>query len=174
VKVSSEWNDAPDDIEWNEWGPPVPVRVDHAPVVLFARAVKDPSRIYRSEEAAHAAGFERVPVPPTFTFVMADSGAYPDLQPVGGTGSMYAASGHDAGQAFARTGLFLHGEQHFTYHRAVSVGDLLVGRLRTSRPVARTARRGPMEVTWFQTRWTDDDGTPVVDEQIVSLFFPNG
>jgi hypothetical protein len=30
-----------------------------------------------------------------------------------------------------------------------------------------------MEVTWFQTRWTDLEGTPVVDEQIVSLFFPN-
>jgi hypothetical protein len=39
--------------------------------------------------------------------------------------------------------------------------------------VARTARRGPMEVTWFQTLWTDSNGTPVVDEQIVSLFFPN-
>jgi hypothetical protein len=31
-----------------------------------------------------------------------------------------------------------------------------------------------MEVTWFQTHWTELDGTPVVDEQIVSLFFPNG
>jgi hypothetical protein len=56
----------------------------------------------------------------------------------------------------------------------VSVGDVLEGRMRTSQPVARTARRGPMEVTWFQTRWTDFEGAPVVDEQIVSLFFPNG
>jgi hypothetical protein len=30
-----------------------------------------------------------------------------------------------------------------------------------------------MEVTWFQTEWTGADGTPVVTEQIVSLFFPN-
>ena len=174
MRVSSEWNDAPDDIEWNEWGPPVRVRVDHAPVAVFARAVKDTSALYRSEQAAHAAGFEHVPVPPTFTFVMADAGAYPDLQPAGGTGSMYAGSGHDAGPTFARPGLYLHGEQHFTYHRAVSVGDLLEGRLRTSKPVARSARRGPMEVTWFQTRWTEVDGPPVVDEQIVSLYFPNG
>jgi peroxisomal enoyl-CoA hydratase 2 len=177
--VSSEspaiaWNEPPADVEWNDWGPPVRVRIDPAPVALFARAVKDTSRVYRSEAAAHAAGFDRVPVPPTFTFVMSDSGAYPDLQPAGGTGSMYADTGHDTGQAFAREGLFLHGEQHFTYHRQVCVGDLLEGRLRTSKPVARTARRGPMEVTWFQTRWTEVDGTPVVDEQIVSLFFPNG
>ena len=169
------WNDTPDDIEWNDWGPAVRVRVDHAPVAIFARAVKDKSPIYRSEQAAHDAGFEQVPVPPTFTFVMSDSGAYPDLQPAGGTGSMYAAAGSDsAASAFAREGLFLHGEQHFTYHRQVRVGDVLEGRLRTSKPVPRTARRGPMEVTWFQTRWTETDGTPVVDEQIVSLFFPNG
>jgi hypothetical protein len=168
------WNEPPDDVEWNEWGPPVRVRIDHAPVALFARAVKDPSPVYRSEAAAHAAGFAHVPVPPTFTFVMSDSGAYPDLQPPGGTGSMHAASGFDSAEAFARDGLYLHGEQHFAYHRQVSVGDVLEGRLRTSKPVARTARRGPMEVTWFQTRWTDTDGTPVVDEQIVSLFFPNG
>jgi hypothetical protein len=95
------------------------------------------------------------------------------VQPAGGAGSLHAASGFDSGQAFALDGLYLHGEQHFTYHRQVCVGDLLEGRLRTSKPVARTARRGPMEVTWFQTRWTDIDGTPVVDEQIVSLFFPN-
>lgn len=168
------WNDTPDDVEWNDWGPAVRVRVDDAPVAVFARAVKDPSPVYRSVSAAHAAGFERVPVPPTFTFVMSDSGALADLQPEGGTGSMYAAAGGAGGEAFARAGLFLHGEQHFTYHRQVNVGDVLEGRLRTSKPVARTAKRGPMEVTWFQTRWTDLDGTPVVDEQIVSLFFPNG
>ncbi len=168
------WNEPPDDLEWNDWGPVVRVRVDHAPVALFARAVKDTNPVYRSEAAARAAGFDRVPVPPTFTFVMSDSGAYPDLQPEGGTGSMYAASGDEAGSAFARDGLFLHGEQHFTYHRPVGVGDVLEGRLRTSKPLARTARRGPMEVTWFQTRWTGAGGEPVVDEQIVSLFFPNG
>ena len=112
-------------------------------------------------------------MPPTYTFVMASAGAFPDLQPAGGTGSMYAASGADAASAFARDGLFLHGEQHFTYHRPVCVGDVLEGRMRTSKPIARQARRGPMEVTYFQTSWTDLDGAPVVDERIVSLFFPN-
>jgi hypothetical protein len=162
----------PDDVEWNAWGPPVRVRVDHAPVMLFARAVKDADPIYRSERAARDAGFDRIPVPPTFTFVMSDAGAYPDLQPEGSTGSMFAAAGVGAESMSARRGLFLHGEQHFTYHRAVSVSDVLEGRMRTSKPIARTARRGPMEVTYFQTRWTDLDGSPVVDEGIVSLFFP--
>jgi hypothetical protein len=170
-----KFDEPPDDVEWNDWGPPVRVKIEHGPVMLFARAVKDSSAIYASEHAARDAGFERVPVPPTFTFVMSSAGAFPDIQPPGGTGSMYASvAGGDAASAFARDGLFLHGEQHFEFHRPIAVGDVLEGRLRTSKPIARAARRGPMEVTYFQTMWTDLDGRPVVDERIVSLFFPNG
>jgi hypothetical protein len=161
------------DVEWNEWGPPVRVLIERGPVMLFARAVKDDAAVYASETAAHDAGFERVPVPPTYTFVMASAGAFPEIQPADGTGSLYASSGADAANVFARDGLFLHGEQHFTYHRPVSVGDVLEGRMRTSKPIARAARRGPMEVTYFQTTWADLEGRPVVDERIVSLFFPN-
>ena len=105
---------------------------------------------------------------------MSSAGAFPDIQPAGGTGSMFASAGAGAASVFAREGLFLHGEQHFTYHRPVCVGDVLEGRMRTSKPIAREARRGPMEVTYFQTTWADLEGRPVVDERIVSLFFPNG
>ena len=91
-----KFDEAPADVEWNEWGPPVRVEIEHAPVMLFARAVKDDSPIYASDAAAGAAGFARVPVPPTYTFVMASAGAFPDLQPEGGTGSMYANAGADA------------------------------------------------------------------------------
>jgi hypothetical protein len=168
-----KFDQPPDDVEWNDWGPSVRVEIEQSPVMLFARAVKDDSAIYSSPRAASTAGFERVPVPPTYTFVMSSAGAFPDLQPAGGTGSMYATSDGDGASAFTRDGLYLHGEQHFTYHRPVGVCDVLEGRLRTSKPIARQARRGPMEVTYFQTSWTDVDGNPVVDERIVSLFFPN-
>ena len=128
----------PDDVEWNEWGPPVRVRVEHAP----GRAVRPRGQGHerRSTDPSRPRarpGFERVPVPPTFTFVMSDSGAFPDLQPAGGTGSMYAASGATPGRRSRATACYLHGEQHFTYHRQVSVGDVLEGRMRTSKPVAR-------------------------------------
>lgn len=166
------FDQAPDDVEWNDWGPPVRVLIERGPVMLFARAVKDDTAIYASEPAARDAGFERVPVPPTYTFVMASAGAFPDLQPAGGPASMYPDA-HDSASLYARDGLFLHGEQHFTYHRRVCVGDVLDGRIRTSKPIGRAARRGPMEVTYFQTTWTDVEGRPVVDERIVSLFFPN-
>ncbi len=160
------WNEPPADLEWNDWAPTQVVRIEHAPVMLFARAVKDDNPVYSSEQAAHDAGFERVPVPPTFSFVMTQSGAFPDLQDGPPPPALSPA-------AYARKGLFLHGEQHFTYHRQISVGDVLHGQMRTSKPLTRQARRGPMEVTWFQTRWRDADGIPVVDEQIVSLFFPD-
>ena len=161
-----EWNDPPADLEWNDWGPPRRVRIEATPVMLFAHAVKDDNPVYASEKAAHDAGFERIPVPPTYTFVMANSGAFPDIQvappPTPVTADDYVGKG-----------LFLHGEEHFTYHRQVFVGDVLESRTRTSKPVAREAKRGHMEVTWYETRWTDLDGQPVVDEQIVSLHFPD-
>jgi hypothetical protein len=157
--------------EWNDWGPAVRVRVDAAPVMILARVLDDADPVYASETAAAAAGFERVPAPPTFTFVMAHSGAFPDLQPSGRTESLFGGAGGADG-AMSRRGLYLHGEQHFTYHRQPSVGDVLEGRMRVSEPVARQARRGPMEVTFFQTEWRDVAGEPVVTEQIVSLFFP--
>jgi hypothetical protein len=98
---------------WNEWGPVVRVRVDAAPVMILARTLDDANPIYTSEAAANGGGFASVPAPPTFTFVMAHSGAFPDLQPPGGTGSLFtgAAAGADI---TARPGLYLHGEQHFT------------------------------------------------------------
>ena len=149
------------------------VRVDAAPVMILARVLDDPNPVYASERAAAAAGFARIPAPPTFTFVMSHSGAFPDLQVPGSTGGLFgSASGADA--AMSRRGLYLHGEQHFTYHRQPLVGDVLEGRMRVSKPVSRQARRGPMETTFFQTEWRDLDGTPVVTEQIVSLFFPDG
>src|SRR5512146_454008 len=107
----------PADVEWNPWGPPVRVEIERGPVMLFARAVKDDSPLYASARAAQVAGFDQVPVPPTYTFVMASAGAFPDLQPAGGTGSMYESAGGDAASAFSRDGLYLHGEQHFTFHR---------------------------------------------------------
>ena len=164
---SVAWNEPPADVAWNEWGPARRVRIEHSPVMLFARAVKDDDPIYASERAAHRAGFAAVPVPPTYTFVMTHAGAFPDLQ------TAVQPPPPDASQ-FTGAGLYLHGEQHFTYHRTVAVGDVLEGRTRTSHPVAREGRRGPMQITWYQTRWSDPDGVPVVDEQIVSLFFPNG
>jgi hypothetical protein len=159
--------------QWGEWGPAMRVRIDHAPVWLFARAVKDGNQVYASEDTAREAGFDAVPAPPTYTFVMSHSGAFPDLQHPDFTGRMMPDSGLPA-DGYSPTGLYLHGEQQFEYHRQPQVGDVLEGRMRVSAPMPKQSRRGTMEMTLIETRWTDLDGEPVVTEQIVSLFLPGG
>jgi hypothetical protein len=159
------------DITWKEWGSPVRVRIERSPVWVFARAVKDRNPVYASEQAARDAGLDSIPCPPTYTFVMRDSGAWPDLQPAGAAPAAVDARTADY---TARPGMYLHGEQEFVYHRTPAVGDELEGRMRISEPQRREGGRRPMEFTWYQTVWRDPDGTPVVEEMITSIFLPEG
>jgi hypothetical protein len=137
-------------------------------VWAFARAVKDPSPIYASQQAARAAGFERVPAPPTYTFVMSAFGAWPDLQAKGASGRLSDGSIEDIA---GRPGLSLHGEQRFEYHRQPLVGDVLEGRMRVSAPWRKPGRR-PMDLNLLETRWSDLDGHPVVTEVITAIYLP--
>jgi hypothetical protein len=165
--------------EFGPWGPPLRVKIEHAPVWLFALALKDHNPIYASEKAAKAAGFDAVPTTPTFNFVMTHGEAFPDIQPPGSTGSLFpppAGDGNDLpADGVAETGLYLHGEQHFTYHRTPLVGDLLEARMRTSKPMPKESRRGTMQLTYMQTEWRDvTNDEPVVTSQIVSVYLPGG
>ena len=155
--------------EWKEWGPPTRVRIEQGAVRLFARAVKDRNPVYASEQAARAAGFGAVPCPPTFTFAVAHAGAWPDLQP-----ESPSANAAEPSTPAAGPGLYLHGEQEFVYHRQPVVGDELEGRTRISLPQRKEGGRRPMELTWYQTRWCDLTGVPVVDELITSIYLPDG
>jgi len=160
---------------FGEWGPPVRARIDAAPVWLFARALKDRNPVYASERAAQDAGFAAIPVPPTFTFVMTHSAAFPDLQPEDGVGSLAPADSGMPADGTSESGLYLHGEQHFEYHRQPVVGDVLEGRMRVSKPFMKHGRRGEMQMTILQTQWRDAaSGDRVVTEQIVSVFLPDG
>jgi peroxisomal enoyl-CoA hydratase 2 len=152
-------------------GSPEAVRIEHGPVWAFARAVKDDSPLYASEQAAADAGFDGVPVPPTFTFVMTHEGAFPDLQPEETPPPPDAA---ETAALYSRPGLFLHGEQEFVYHRWPLVGEVLEGRTRTSSPFTREGTRRPMEFTLYETLWSDLEGEPVVSERITSIFLPEG
>ena len=49
-----KFDEPPADVEWNDWGPAVRVEIEHAPVMLFARAVKDDALVYASERASAA------------------------------------------------------------------------------------------------------------------------
>ena len=159
---------------WSGWGPPLRVRLEASAIGVFARALHDENPVFRSERAAaERAGFSTLPAPPTFTFVMAHSGAHQDLQPPDGRGRLGPAGDLATDDAYSRDGLYLHGEQHFTYHRPPMAGDVLEGRMRVSEPMVKAGSRGRMEVTFMDTEWRDLDGTPTVTERIVSIFIPN-
>jgi acyl dehydratase len=101
--------------------------IERGPVANFASSVKDANPLYQSPDAAMEAGFDAIPVPVTYPFVMAHWGAFPEQQPPDGGGSGPSPVMQVIGNLMKSGGLVLHGEQEFTYHRPLVVGDVLVG-----------------------------------------------
>ncbi len=140
------------------------VHVERGPVTAFARAVTDGNPVYGDRRAATVAGLDGIPAPPTFTFAALGWGTFPEDQPEDPTGGRNPM-GEVMGALMAEGGLILHGEQEFTYHRPVVVGDTLhhegeVVDLYTKESGDRT-----MTFLVIENRFTDDDGTPVVTER---------
>ncbi|MBM7061874.1 MaoC family dehydratase N-terminal domain-containing protein [Pseudomonas sp. UL073] len=77
---------------------------------FFAKATGQHDPRYSDAEAARAAGYKHLPVPPTFLFCL-------DME-AGGSSSMLSRLKIDLGK-------ILHGEQSFTYHQMAYVGDRL-------------------------------------------------
>ncbi len=105
------------------------VIIERGPVSTFAKAVKDSSPVYQDTTAAKGAGFDAIPAPPTYAFAMNNWGTFPEDQPEdnpakpGGTSPVMQIMGG----LMSKGGMILHGEQEFTYHRPLSVGDVLIG-----------------------------------------------
>jgi hypothetical protein len=141
-----------DDV-FGAWGPAVTVRIERSAVWAFARAVCDDNPRYAVDGGA---------VPPTFSFawlyscaLASPSGTVPSLMPPGADLFRRGA---------APNGVFLHGEQRFTFHRPVVVGAVLEGRMRVGEPVEKPSSRGTMVMTRVQTRWAAAGEVVVTDE----------
>ncbi|MBX3196336.1 MAG: MaoC family dehydratase N-terminal domain-containing protein [Schumannella sp.] len=91
-----------------------PYLVGREKVREFARAVLATSPLHHDPDAARAAGYSDVVAPPTFPIVLTDA-----------TLQQLLADG-DAGVDFSRV---VHGDQRFTYSRAIVAGDELVARM---------------------------------------------
>ena len=60
-------------------------------------------------------------------------------------------------------GLILHGEQEFTYHRPVVVGDVLVGEGTVVDAYRKESKGRTMTFVITETKWVDrETGEPVV------------
>jgi hypothetical protein len=112
------------------------VTVDRAPIANFARVLGDTTPVLAD-----------TPAPPTFSFVMAHWGAYPEDQPPdpsGGTNPMHKIMGELHGKG----ALVLHGEQ--------SITDIY----------EKDTDAATMTFVVMETRWTDArTGDPVVTER---------
>ncbi len=101
------------------------ITLERGPLARFAEAVTDESPIYQRLDAAQAAGFADIPVPPTYFFSAAGHwGAFPEEQPADATPEINPTM-EIIGKLMAKGGLVLHGEQEFTYHRPITVGETL-------------------------------------------------
>ncbi len=137
------------------------VVIERGPVANFATAVCDPDPVYRDPKAAEDAGFDKIPVPPTFPFVMATWGEFPEMQPSDRpTGNPLAEV---IGPLMSKGGIILHGEQEFEYYRPVVVGDVLVGEGKVLDAYTKDSKGKTMTFIVTETVWKDEKTSePVV------------
>ena len=136
------------------------VVVERGPVSFFADCVFDESPESHLPAAAEAAGFGDVVAPPTFPIAFEGWGRFPELQDPAeqGPGMMAALA-----PLMAKGGLILHGEQSFTYHRPVEVGDVLRGEGTIVDAYAKESKGKTMTFVVTETVWTEvETGEPVV------------
>ncbi|MDC8786350.1 MaoC family dehydratase N-terminal domain-containing protein [Roseateles koreensis] len=91
--------------------------IERSRLQFFAKATGEMNPIYTDREAARAAGYADLPAPPTFLFAAELDSQVTDQLLV------------DLGIPLSK---LLHGEQSFTYHRVVCVGDTVTVRSRIS------------------------------------------
>jgi len=101
------------------------ITIERGPITQFATSVTDTNPIYRNKDAAKAAGFDDIPVPPTYFFPGATFwGAFPEAQPADANPERNPTM-EIIGKLMSKGGMVLHGEEEFTYHKPVVVGDTI-------------------------------------------------
>jgi acyl dehydratase len=116
-------------------GSAVVLPIERGHVRRFAEATGDDDPIYRDEAAARAAGYERIPAPPTFAIAL----RAPDPR-----------VGIDVD--FTK---LLHGEQTLTYARPLYVGDELTVQATIVEAYAKAGKAGVMDFMVIETVGTD-------------------
>jgi acyl dehydratase len=111
---------------------------------FFAKSIGETNPIYLDEAAAKAAGYARLPAPPTFLFCLAMEKPDPFDQ--------LTFIGMNLGRV-------LHGEQSFEYLAPTCAGDTLTFSARIADIYDK--RAGAMEFVVIETRVTNQHGQPV-------------
>jgi acyl dehydratase len=126
---------------------PVTARVEPGRLRYFFNTLGETNPVYRDAEAAQAQGYEAVPVPPTYLFCL-------EMMDNDKPFEFLTELDIDLAQV-------LHGEQSFTYHAAVMVGDTLAFKSRVTDVVDK--KGGAMTMIVVETTVTNQHGAHVAD-----------
>lgn len=126
---------------------PVHARVEPGRLRYFFDTTGERNPIYRDASAAKAAGYADIPIPPTYLFCLEMMDAENPFEVL-----------EELNIDIARV---LHGEQSFTYHAPVVVGDAVTFESR----VAGVAEKkgGALTIINVETRVTNQHGQHVAD-----------
>jgi acyl dehydratase len=91
--------------------PPTNVKVEASQLRMFLGSIGENGQVFRDPKVARAAGFRGIPIPATYLFCLHLLSAKEPFE-------FYRGIGIDLGR-------LLYGEQSFTYHAQVCVGDVL-------------------------------------------------
>ena len=130
--------------------PPGTIHVEEGRLRLFAKAIGETNPIYTDEAAAKAAGHRSLLAPPTFTFCL-ETEVYDPVQ-------WLREMNVDIGR-------ILHGEQSFTYHAPVCVGDTLTFEARISDIYHK--KSGALEFIVKDTKVKNQEGKLVAEQRAV-------
>src|SRR5664279_5194523 len=126
---------------------PVTARVEPGRLRYFLDTLSERNPLYRDDAAAHAAGYSARPVPPTYLFCLE---MLDNQRPFEFLTELKID--------LARV---LHGEQRFTYHAPVVVGDTLTFKSRVSGVADK--KGGAMTMIVVETEITNQHGAHVAD-----------
>lgn len=126
---------------------PVTARVEPGRLRFFLNTLGEQNPLYRDEAAARAAGYPARPIPPTYLFCL-------ELMDAERPFEFLTELNIDLARV-------LHGEQRFTYHAPVVVGDTLTFKSHVTNVADK--KGGAMTMVVVETEITNQHGAHVAD-----------
>jgi len=147
-----------------------PVEAGH--IMMFARAVGDPNKVYSDEDYAKASEAGGIVAPPTFVQSSAQFDEDYHLRPK--FGEKWFGSGKTptgvAEPPGAGGGGGLHAEQHYEYHRQLRPGDVLSATQLPGKTWEKEGRRsGKLVFAETITEYRDQKGELVITARSVGV-----
>ena len=147
-----------------------PVEGSH--IMMFARAVGDPNKIYHDEDYAKTTEPGKIIAPPTFAQASAQFDPDYVLRPK--PGEPWFGSGKEPtgvkSEGSGSGGGGLHAEQHFEYHRHIGPGDVLSTTAKPGKTWEKQGKRGG-KLSFSETivEYRDQNGELVITARGVGV-----